>query len=100
VTYSAIPQIGLKVDFAYISGEPARRSFGKEEERTAAMESRVRRVLEFGVSLIAVDPSNNFKLVGLRTAKTVLRLGWVKCPFSAVCPFTTVSPLKTAHMSI
>ena len=58
--------------------EPARKSFGVEEKRTPLMEARIRRVLSDGVSLVAIDPNQDFKLVGIRTALTISRYLFVQ----------------------
>lgn len=57
----------------HFSDEPATISFGGYKSRNERLESDMRDVLKYGVSIIAEDPSNGNRLVGIRTAYTIER---------------------------
>ena len=55
-------------DFWSFIDEPTSKSIGIFTERCSAMVSHMKHVLLDGVSLVALDPAAEFKIVGFRTS--------------------------------
>jgi hypothetical protein len=58
---------------AFLTDEPATISYGGYSSRNERLDKDMRDVLKDGVSIIAEDPSNGNRMVGIRTAFTVER---------------------------